>query len=142
MGLGFKKAPFHLGLNKFIIESDSQSKPETDHAPEASTSDSEEDSFLYPLTSDLAALFAEPDDFVPRICTGDDTDTDSDTPPPTTELTFEQWKEKLSADLNYHGNFYMPDHLHVQLDQEQPCHNLTGERNMADVASMSTDSHE
>ena len=36
----------------------------------------------------------------------------------------------------------MPDHLHVQLDEEQPCHNLTGERNKTDIASMSTDSHE
>ena len=40
-GLGFKKAPFHLGLNKFITASNSQPEPETDHAPEASTSDSE-----------------------------------------------------------------------------------------------------
>ena len=36
----------------------------------------------------------------------------------------------------------MPDHLHIQLDQEQPCHNLTAEGNKTNVASISIDSHE
>ena len=48
----------------------------------------------------------------------------------------------MSTVPNYHGDFYMPDHLHIQLDQEQPCHNLIGEGNKIDVASISIDSHE
>ena len=81
MGLGFKKAPFHLGINKFILESDSQLEPKTDHALEASTFDSKEDSFPYPLTLDLVALFAKLDNFVPCVSTIDDIDINSDITP-------------------------------------------------------------
>ena len=47
-----------------------------------------------------------------------DTNSDSDTTAPITEMTYEQWKESLIFYPNYQGEFYMPQHVRVLFEQE------------------------
>ena len=68
IGLGFKKVPFHLGINKFVPEPECsvENEAQTDSdVPE--DSDDGEDPYPYPIPYDLAKFFAEPDDFVPHV---------------------------------------------------------------------------
>lgn len=64
-GLGFKKVPFHLGINKFVPKPDSSSKngsqAKFDHQED---NDDDEDPYPYPIPYDLAKFFAKPNDFV------------------------------------------------------------------------------
>ena len=63
--LGYKKVPFHLGINKFVPEPECSA----DHKPQNESdvcidSDDGEDPHAYPIPHDLAKFFAKPDDFV------------------------------------------------------------------------------
>lgn len=77
IGLGFKKVPFHLEINKFIPESKSsfehESQIELDNQVDISN---DEDTFPYPIPLDLAKFFIELGDFVPHVSTID-ADNDS-----------------------------------------------------------------
>ena len=65
-GLGFKKVPFHLGINKFVpkpeclIECELQAES---NVPK--DSDDGEDLYPYPIPHNLAKLFVKPHEFVP-----------------------------------------------------------------------------
>ena len=78
-GLGFKKVPFHLGSNKFIpiLESSSENESQSESGTREEESD-DEDSYPHPIPYDLAKFFAEPNDFVPRVSTMDDTSDSSE----------------------------------------------------------------
>lgn len=71
-GLGFKKIPFHLRINKFIpepkISSENESQAQFD---DHKNSADNEDPYRYPMPNDLAKFFAEPNDFVPNVNTMD-----------------------------------------------------------------------
>ena len=73
-----------------------------------------------------------------------DADKDFDTNAPITEMTYEQWKEGLSTNPNYHDEFYMPQHFRVQFKQKHTCQTLTKirEEHKFDEISNSTNSHE
>ena len=76
IGLGFKKVPFHLGINKFIRESKSSSKNESQiESNNPADNSNDEDTFPYPIPLDLSKFFVELDDFVPHVST---IDVDSD----------------------------------------------------------------
>ena len=73
-GLGFKKIPFHLGINKFIPEPKSSSNHESqddldDHEDDVDKEDPYP--YPYPIPIDLAKFLTEPTDFVPRVNTVD-----------------------------------------------------------------------
>ena len=40
-----------------------------------------------------------------------DTDNDFDTTALVTKMKYEQWRENLAVDLDYEGEFYMPQHF-------------------------------
>ena len=67
IGLGFKKIPFHLGINQFVPELDYQLELENNNISESPKYDSDEDSLPCPIPPNLEALFAEPNDFVPWV---------------------------------------------------------------------------
>ena len=73
-GLGFKKIPFHLGIKKFILESENSSGNES-QAEFDSHKDNvdDEDPYPYPIPYDLAKFFAEPNEFMPCVNTMDTT---------------------------------------------------------------------
>ena len=77
--LGFKKIPFHLGINKFILESKNSSRKES-HAESNGPKENfdDEDPYPYPIPHDVAKFFANPDDFVPRVNTMDGTSNSSE----------------------------------------------------------------
>ena len=80
-GLGFKKIPFHLGINKFIpkIESSLENESQVE-SNILEDSDDGEDPYPYPIPHDLAKSFVEPYDFVPRVNAMDSTiDSSEDT---------------------------------------------------------------
>lgn len=82
-GLGFKKVPFYLGINKFILESKSLSKCESQTKLDNNKdSSNDEDTFPYPFPLYLAKLCVELDDFVPRVSV---VDVDSDSSKNTTD---------------------------------------------------------
>ena len=65
-GLGFKKVPFHLGINKFVPEPECSTEHEAQIEFDVpKDSDDGEDPYPYPIPYDLAKFFVEPDDFVP-----------------------------------------------------------------------------
>ena len=65
-GLGFKKVPFHLGINKFVHEPKClvENEAQTD-SDVPKDSDDGEDPYPYPIPYGLAKFFFESDDFVP-----------------------------------------------------------------------------
>lgn len=65
MGLSFKKIPFHLGINQFVLELDHQLEYESNHIIEPPKFDSNEYYFPCPLHLDLSTFFFEHDDFIP-----------------------------------------------------------------------------
>ena len=66
--LGFKKVPFHLGINKFVLEPKSSSKNESQaEFDDLEDNDDGEDPYHYLIPHYLVKFFAELDDFVPRI---------------------------------------------------------------------------
>lgn len=72
--LGFKKIPFHLGINKFVPPHESSSENESQAESDVQEEESDdEDSYPHPLPYDLAKFFAKPNDFVPQFATVDDT---------------------------------------------------------------------
>ena len=64
MVLGFKKVPFHLGINKFIPQPDSSLEHELQAEFDVpKDSDDGEDPYPYSSLHDLAKFFAKPDEF-------------------------------------------------------------------------------
>jgi hypothetical protein len=110
-GLGFKKVPFHLGINKFV-QPEHQSAHEVSPTAESLEETSDEDTFPYPIPLDLATLFAEPDSFVPCIGTTE-TDSDSDETASITHFTTEQWREIQTCNPDYQGELYTLPHLQM-----------------------------
>ena len=100
--LGFKKIPFHLGINKFIPELESSSEHESQTKSDNHGDDVDnEDPYPYPIPDDLAKFFIESDDFVPHVNTMDgDSDSSDDT----------------------------IDSHHTQLEQGESSHNLVVEQ--------------
>ena len=81
IGLGFKKVPFHLGINKFIPKLESSSKHESqDEFDILEDNDDSDDPYPYPIPHDLAKFFAKLDDFVLHVNVMDSTsDSSKDT---------------------------------------------------------------
>lgn len=78
-GLGFKKVPFHLGINKFVLPPESSSEHESQDDSDAQEEEyDDEDSYPHPIPYDLAKFFAELDEFVPQVSTLDDTSDSSE----------------------------------------------------------------
>ena len=93
-----------------MLESDYQLELENNNIAESPKYDSDEDSFPCPLPLDLATLFTKPNDFVPQVSMAN-IDSDSNIATPIIEMTYEQWKEDLSTNPYYQGEFYMPQHF-------------------------------
>ena len=64
-GLGFKKVPFHLGINKFVLEPKCSVEYKSwEDFDVLEDSDDGEDLYPYPIPHNLAKFFAKLDDFV------------------------------------------------------------------------------
>lgn len=88
MVLGFKKVPFHLGINKFVPEIDSPS--ELEYQFESKNQEEiydDEDIFPYSIPVYLSTLFLDPNDFLPHVST---TKTDSNSTKTTTDAPLTQ----------------------------------------------------
>ena len=72
--LGFKKVPFHLGINKFVPEPECLAENESQvESNVPKYSDDGEDLYPYLIPHDLAKFFSELDDFVPCVNVMDST---------------------------------------------------------------------
>jgi hypothetical protein len=97
--LGFKKVPFHLGINKFVLEPDSSFENESQaESNNQEDNDDDEDPYPYPIPYDLSRFFYEPDDFIPWVATVGDTSDSSEenTEQPTNHLEKEESGHSLS----------------------------------------------